>query len=65
MKRETVLIFSGLITCLFALILIVLITYYAIKQNIDIVFYFLFMPSIIFIIGVMILRHGLRLKKKP
>lgn len=64
MRKEISFIILGVLLCLFAITLIILISYYAIKQNINIVYYFLFMPSIILIIGCLILRHGLRLKKK-
>jgi len=64
MQKAIGFIVLGLLLCLFAIILIILISYYAIKQNIDIVYYFLFIPSIILIIGFLILRHGIRLKKQ-
>lgn len=63
MKKETVLIVSELITSLFALILIFLISAYTIKENIDAVFYFQIMPIIILLIGFIIFRHGIRIKK--
>jgi len=65
MKKGTVLIASGFLTSLFALVLIFFISSYAIKEDNDAVFYFLFMPTIILIIGFIILRHGIRLKKSP
>lgn len=64
MPKEIVLIISGLVTCLFALVLITLISNYAITENLDVVFYFLFMPIVILVIGFMIFRHGIMLKKK-
>lgn len=64
MRKAIGFIVLGLLLSLFAIILIILISYYAIKQDIDIVYYFLLMPSIVLIIGGLILRHGIRLKKK-
>jgi uncharacterized membrane protein len=64
MRKAIGFIVLGLLLSLFAIILIILISYYAIKQDIDIVYYFLLMPSIVLIIGCLILRHGIRLKKK-
>ena len=61
MTRGTILICSGLVICLFALALIAFISYYAITENLNAAFYFLLMPIVIFIIGFMILRHGVRL----
>ncbi len=64
MRKAIGFIVLGLLLSLFAIILIILISYYAIKQHIDIVYYFLLMPSIVLIIGGLILRHGIRLKKQ-
>ncbi|RED38187.1 hypothetical protein DFQ10_1118 [Winogradskyella eximia] len=64
MRKAIGFIVLGLLLSLFAIILIILISYYAIKQDIDIVYYFLLMPSIVLIIGGLILRHGIRLKKQ-
>jgi len=63
MKKATSLIAVGFLTSLFALVFIFFISSYAIKEGNDAIFYFLFMPIIILIIGVMIFRHGIHFKK--
>lgn len=64
MRKDIIFIVLGALIGLLALTLIGLVTYYAIIQDINVVYYFLIIPTVILIIGFLILRHGLRLKKK-
>ena len=65
MAKKITLTFFGALISLFSLFLIAAITLYAGKEGDTIAFYFLIIPSVFLLIGILILRNGIRLKLNP